>query len=446
MSASGPASHEGRVLLAALLWPLPAVLAAMLLLWTGDFSGKLQVTGTVVVGLTWLGGAFALRERVVRALQTVSSLLGALREGDYSFRGRVPRRHDALGEAISDVNSLAETLAGQRTGALEATALLGKVMAEIDVAVFAFDTAGRLRLVNRAGERLVSPPAPGAVLVGSSAEALGMAEMLVGETPRTVEARFAGGQPGQWELRRSLFRLGGQPHELVVLTDLARALREEERQAWKRLVRVLGHEINNSLAPIRSIAGDLRHTLNDHGSGARPPDWEDDLARGLAVIERRSEGLGRFMASYARLAKLPPPTLAPVEVNAWLRRVLDLEKRLPVRLAPGPAVTILGDLDQLEQMMINLVGNAVEAAQETGGGVEVSWRKTRRAVEVVVTDEGPGLASTENLFVPFFTTKPTGSGIGLVLSRQIAEAHRGALTLEPRSDRPGARARLRLPL
>jgi two-component system nitrogen regulation sensor histidine kinase NtrY len=435
--------HEGRVLLLALLAPVPALALAMGLLWTGGLPSKLQWTLTVVVVSGWLGGAFAIRERVVRALQTIANLLEALREGDFSVRGRqyVDRR-DALGEALAEVNVLADTLARQRTGALEATALLTKVMSEIDVAVFAFDRDRNLRLVNRAAERLLAAPA--SRLLGSSAETLGMAALLQGEAPRTVEAAFPGGR-GQWELRRNAFRLEGLPHELVVLTDVQRALREEERQAWQRLVRVLGHEINNSLAPIRSIAGDLQQTL-ERPDGARPSDWQDDVRRGLGVIERRSEALGRFMTSYARLAKLPPPRLRPLEIALWLRRVVELEKRLPVRLVPGPDLTIPGDGDQLDQLLINLVQNAVDAALETGGGVELTWRRLPRDVEVLVSDGGPGLADTQNLFVPFFTTKPKGSGIGLVLSRQIAEAHRGSLTLEPRRDHPGATARLRLPL
>jgi two-component system nitrogen regulation sensor histidine kinase NtrY len=433
-------SHEGRVLLLALLAPLPAVALALALLWTGEHAPRVQWTLSVLAVGAWLGGALALKDRVVRALQNIANLLAALREGDFSLRGRKASPDDALGEALAEVNSLAETLAHQRTDALEASALLGKVMSEIDVAVFAFDGQRHLRLVNRAGERLLAEPE--ARLVGSSASALGMEALLDGEAPRTVEAAFAGGR-GPWELRRGAFRLGGLPHELLVLTDVQRALREEERQAWQRLVRVLGHEINNSLAPIRSIAGQLQETVK---SAARPPDWQEDMVRGLAVIERRSESLGRFMSAYARLAKLPPPRLAPVDVGTWVRRVVELEKRLAVKLVPGPELSIPGDGDQLDQLLINLVQNAADAALETRGGVEVTWRRLDRQVEIAISDEGPGVADTHNLFVPFFTTKPGGSGIGLVLSRQIAEAHRGTLSLEGRKDRTGAVARLRLPL
>jgi signal transduction histidine kinase len=446
--------HERQVLLLGLLAPLPAVLIASALLWTDHDAGKLAWwLGTGAVG-AWLWGAFAVKSRVAGSLQSISSLLGALRTGDFSVRGHRIDPRDALGEALAEINGLAETLGSQRAGALEASALLAKVMAEIDVAVFAFDRAHQLKLVNRAGERLLSPS--GQLALGTRAGELGLAELLEGPTPRTVALSFAAASghaegaghaagPGHWELRRTSFRLEGLPHELLVLADLRRALREEERQAWHRIIRVMGHEINNSLAPIRSLAADLQDVLR-LPSAQRPADFEQHLARGLAVIDRRSLALDRFMTSYARLAKLPPPRLAPVEVAPWLRRVVELEQRLNVRLGAGPELTLWGDGDQLEQLLINLVRNAVDAALETGGSVEVSWRKLARLVEIVVLDEGPGVGDTHNLFVPFFTTKPGGSGIGLVLSRQICEAHGGTLTLETRQDRAGALARLLLPL
>jgi signal transduction histidine kinase len=264
----------------------------------------------------------------------------------------------------------------------------------------------------------------------------------MGEPRRVLDASFLG-SGGRWELRRSTFRQGGVPMQLLVLADLRRALREEERQAWQRLVRVLSHEINNSLAPIQSIAGSLRALL---GRMPRPADADEDLQRGLGVIGGRAESLSRFMRSYARMARLPAPALAPMEVTAWVDRVAALEKRLPVRVVPGPPLTVLADGDQLDQLLINLVSNAVEAATETGGGVRVEWDQRDGALDVRVVDDGPGLPATANLFTPFFTTKPAGSGIGLVLSRQIAEAHGGTLTLEDRDDGHGCVARLRLPL
>ena len=415
------------------------MVVAELLVWTGDHTAKVAWTVTLLVAVFWLAVAFALRERVVRPLQTLSNMLAALREEDFSIRARGARPDDALGLALFEINSLGQTLREQRLGALEATALLARVMEEIDVAVFAFDETRSLQLVNRAGERLLAEPAER--LVSRSAEEVGLGECLDGEAPRVLDATFPGGA-GRWQLRRGTFRQGGRPHQLLVLADLSRALREEEREATRRLVRVLGHEINNSLAPIKSVAESLRDLLVRRTAS----NGDGDLSRGLELIAGRAESLSRFMASYARLARLPSPRLQPVDVGAWVRRVAALERRLPVLVEPGPDLEIQADGDQLDQLLINLVDNAVDAALETSGAVAIGWGQARHFVEVWVKDEGQGLADTSNLFVPFFTTKPEGSGIGLALSRQIAEAHGGTLTLGNRTEGKGAEARLRLPV
>jgi nitrogen fixation/metabolism regulation signal transduction histidine kinase len=435
-----PQPHDVRVFLLSLLAGLPAVLATLGLLAAGDYSAKITWTvGSVVVGV-WLLVSAAVRERVLRPLQTASNLVAALREEDFSVRGRGARLGDPLGELMLELNELSATLREQRLGSLEAGALLQRVMDEIEVAVFAFDESGRAVLANRAGERLLG--AELSRLPSSDARQLGLGAALLGASPRNLELTLPGGA-GKFELRRSTFRLGGKPHQLLVLADLRRALREEERQAWQRLVRVLGHEINNSLAPIHSIAQSVQDTLR----APEPHDgWKEDVASGLQVIERRAESLSRFMTSYARLARLPPPRLGAVEVEEWVRRIAALEKRLRVGVTPGPELRIQADADQLDQLLINLVRNAVDASLETRGAVTVTWTAGAAHVEVSVLDEGHGIADASNLFVPFFTTKPQGTGIGLALSRQIAELHQGTLSLENRGDRAGARARLRLPL
>src|SRR3982750_40116 len=437
-------SHDRRILLMAIASALPGALISLIFLWTGDYTPKVQWTLTVVIVAFCLGFAFALRERVVLPLQTLSNLLAALGEGDFSIRARGARGGDPLGEVMIEVNTLVETLRHQRLDALEATTLLRKVMAEIEVAVFTFDEERELKFVNRAGARLIGQVSER--MLGRRAEELGLEDCLEGEAPRVINSAFPGGV-GRWEIRRSSFRQGGRPHELLVLSDLSQPLREEERQAFQRLIRVIGHEMNNSLAPIKSIAGSLATIIEREPP---PADWREDVQRGLGVIGSRSEALSRFMSAYARLAKLPPPKLAPLDVATFVDRVVTLEKAHHICVAAGPRLTIQGAGGQLEQLLINLIRNAVDAVRETGGGVTVGWQRLPGsyppAMELWVEDEGPGLSNTSNLFVPFFTTKPGGSGIGLVLSRQIAEAHGGSLVLENRTDRQGCRASLRLPL
>jgi two-component system nitrogen regulation sensor histidine kinase NtrY len=435
-----PLVHERRIQLFALGSGLAGVVVSMSLLLTGDFSARVQWTlGLVVVGF-WLGFGSVVRENVASPLRTLSNLLEAMREGDYSIRARGARRDDSLGEVMQQVNAMGATLRTQRLGALEATTLLRKVMEEIDVAIFAFDASQRLRLVNRAGERLLAQPAERLINLG--ADAIGLDEYLTGESSRTVQRTFPSGV-GRWGVSRSMFRDSGLPNQLLVLTDLTRPLREEELLAWQRLVRVLGHELNNSLTPIKSIADSL-HTLLRRTP--RADDWEDDMLHGLTIISNRSASLRRFLAAYAGLAKLPQPRFGPIEVESWVRRVVALEARIVPIVSPGPAVIVQGDADQLDQLLINLLHNAVEASMETGGRVYATWSRTGPHLQVSVIDEGPGLASTANLFVPFFTTKPGGSGIGLVLSRQIAEAHGGALSLQNREEAQGCEAQLLLPV
>ena len=437
-------THDRRILLMALASALPGAIISLIFLWTGDSTPKVQWTLSVLIVAFCLGFAFALRERVVLPLQTLSNLLAALGEGDFSIRARGARGGDPLGEVMIEVNALVETLRHQRLDALEATTLLRKVMAEIDVAVYTFDEDSELKLVNRAGARLLGQAAER--LLGRRAPEIGLDQYLTGDTPRVINTAFPGGV-GRWEVRRSQFRQGGRPHELLVLSDLSRPLREEERKAFQRLIRVIGHEMNNSLAPIKSIAGSLS-TIIDRDPP--PPDWRDDVTRGLAVIASRSESLSRFMSAYARLAKLPPPKLVPLDISTFVDRVVTLEKAHHIQVRPGPPITVQGDGDQLEQLMINLIRNAVDAVRETGGGVTVGWDRlpgsSPPSIELWVEDEGPGLSNTGNLFVPFFTTKPGGSGIGLVLSRQIAEAHGGSLILENRVRHVGCRATLRMPV
>lgn len=423
----------------------PAVATAMALLTVGEYSAKVQWTLGLFIFGAWFGYALAVRERVIRPLQTMANLLTALREGDYSTRARGANRDEPLGDVLAEINLLSGTLQEQRLGALEATALLRTVMEEIDVAIFAFDANETLRLVNRAGQELIAQPAER--ILGRPANDLDLADCLVGEGTRVLSRTFPGGT-GRWGMRRTMFREGGLPHSLVVIADLSQPLREEELKAWQRLVRVIGHELNNSLAPIKSIAGSLHSILK---RPQRASDWEDDMRGGLEIIETRAEGLNQFMQSYAKLAKLPAPNRQPCELAPLLRRIIALQTEAQAELIAGPDVTINADAAQLEQVIINLVKNAVEATCESHsatpfGAVRVTWQKLTDDVEITITDNGPGLANAQNLFVPFFTTKPSGSGIGLVLCRQIAENHHGSLTLENRTDGTGCIARLRLPL
>ena len=448
------APFERRVTRLSILLAAPGLLISGILIWIQPWSvqSKLILIGAQLLASLLIGAG--LHDHVVRPLQTLSNVVGALRDEDYSFRARLAVPNDALGELSLEVNALADLLAKHRTGAIEATALLQRVVEEVDIPIFAFDPAGSLRLVNSAGVKLLHQPPP--KLIGKTASDLHLEKCLFCENESLVELHF--GIEARWFIRRSSFRQQGIPHTLVILSDVSRALREEERRAWQRLIRVLGHELNNSLAPIKSIAGSLNARLAASGISEQE---QQDFERGLNIIESRAASLNRFLQGYRQLAQMPPPSLQKCSVSLIAKRVAGLETRVPVALTPGPEVSFLADPDQLEQMFINLLRNAAEAVLEmehvgsnSNGSkdsraeqnVELSWKVIGDDLAIAIEDNGAGLMNPSNAFVPFYTTKPTGSGIGLVLARQIAEAHGGSLELQNRTDRRGCLVRITLPL
>lgn len=435
---------ERNILLRTLASGFAAVLAALVLIWTRGMSRQSEVMLTLLVTVPWLALAIGVRSKMAYLLRTLSNMMEAMREGDYSMRLRGADRNDALSELIVEINHLTRSLQDRRFSAIEATALLRKILGQIDVAMFGFDHQGELCLINDSGLDALGKPEK--ALMGHTAEDLGLTECLDGDTPRILELALPGGMR-RWELRRTTYRDKGVTHQMVFLSDLTRALHQEERLAWKRLIQILRHELNNSLAPIQSVAETLQKRVKQDAAG---DEWLEDVRDGLDIIAARSNELGRFIDAYSTLTRLPDPVPEPFEVSPWVHQVAQLETRVSVTVEPGPELTILADRGQLDQLLINLVANAAEAALEVQdkdhAAVTLVWCTIDKQLQIQIQDNGPGLDQSRDVFVPFFTTKPQGCGIGLALSRQIAEAHHGHLTLENRSDAIGCTASLWLPI
>jgi nitrogen fixation/metabolism regulation signal transduction histidine kinase len=428
-----------RAWLYCLLLTLPALAFAALLFYQHpiELAPALLIGGSLLIYLLLV--AAALIESMVRPLQTLSNVVSSLREGDYSFRARGAGSRDAFGELASEVNALADLLQKQRVRSLEATALLARILEVMHAPLFAFDRENLLQLVNNAGVKLLA--LTHARSFGRTAGELGLEDLLA--SPDQSIHSF-GSSPTRWLLRKAVFRQDGVPHTLLLLADVSLPLQEEEQIAWKRLIRVLGHELSNSLAPIKSIAGSLLARVDNM---AADDATLHDFRRGLGVVESRADALHRFVQSYRLLAQLPPPQLKSVPLGPLLERVVLLEQRIPVQLEPGPPAVLLADPDQLEQMFINLLANAADASLANGAEpVRATWSVAEQSILVTIEDRGLGIANTENLFVPFYTTKPAGSGVGLALAQQIARAHGGEIRLQNRDDGDGAIATIRLPL
>lgn len=418
---------------------LPASGALVLVLIAGTPSPPASAVLLALVAATTLLAIDGVARRDRGHLRTFGNLLDALREGDHSVRSAPQGRGRDRAFLSERFNALARHLGDEQRAQRESLHLLANSLAALDGAVFAFDCGRRMRWVNPAGEALLGQGAE--TLLGRHAEEIGLAG-LFGLPSGTIHAGMFEGARGRWQIKHAALRSRSHSGWMLVLQPIERELREEEAQAFRRVLRVLSHEVNNSMAPITSMADTLARLLPPAGA-ALEGSLRDDMREGLRLIEQRSQSLQRFLGGYARLARLPAPRISPFPLRPLCERLQRLmDETLALEIEDG--LWLHADADQTEQVLINLVRNAMESGGTAPVRLQARAEAERCCIRII--DDGAGLPSSDNLFVPFFTTKPGGSGIGLVLSRQIIEAQNGTLTLRAGSGGRGVVAEAILPL
>ncbi|HLJ91523.1 MAG TPA: ATP-binding protein [Candidatus Angelobacter sp.] len=434
---------EIGLLISVLAAGIPGTILSLLLLWSGSYALDHKIEATFLVLLLWTGLSFSARGNVIQALRSLSNVVLSLKEDNFSFRAIRGLPGDAFGELAIEINELATAIETERRGALEAASLLQKVITEVDAVIFAVSASGEVKLLNRSAAAFLGNTE--LKVLHRTADELGIQDLVNGPPSETI-SRFHFGVEKRWFIARSQFRQQGLPLTLVMLSEVSEALRATERLAWQRLVRVLSHEINNSLAPIKSISRTLSR-LSDQKL-AEPE--RENFKYGLEVIGSRAESLNRFLQSYAQLTRLPIISKQTVVLTDLLTRVVAFEHRIEIETA-GPEVVLIADQDQLEQVLINLCKNSVEAVLSRQvvplppSSVVICWSVRGKDLLLQVRDKGVGVLDVSNLFVPFYTTKEHGTGIGLALSRQIIESHGGTLMIRNREDGCGCEAEIKIP-
>jgi nitrogen fixation/metabolism regulation signal transduction histidine kinase len=435
--AKAQASFSQKIFTLALFASLPSYLCALIFLWNIEYSNYAKTLLTTLLTLSVFGFAWLIKQQLKFQFQTLSNLVEAVRGGDYTLRGKQRSVDDPLAELTGQINLLSSSLSDQRIASEEAYRLLDKTIAHINVAIFAFDANQKVKLVNPAAGRLFACEFQ--QLFGQSAANLSLIDFLSGEQSQLIEYAFPGGS-GRWQVRLDSYQDKGIQGKLLFITDLKTVLREEELKAWKNLIKVISHEVNNSLYPIHSISQTLNKIV---ASSALEEDYQNDITEGLAVIGERANNLTDFIKRYAKVAKLPEPN----KQIFTMERLLAHTAIIPANVndiiiddASYQLMELYADQSMMEQVLINLLKNALEA----GAPVVLSWGEDDKCQWVHIVDHGTGITNPANLFVPFYSTKNTGSGIGLVLCQQILDKHNGAITIENRAE-GGCLASIKLP-
>ncbi|CAM3699627.1 Sensor protein FixL [Vibrio aerogenes CECT 7868] len=425
---------QTRLLLMA---ALPPTLILLITLWFVGASGYLIALTALTLMLFTGYCALTARHQLDYHLTTILNLVESLNQQEFSLRGKLSGQNDTMDTLLAQINQLSETMQHQSLALNQHQYLINTILRNVDVAVLAVNASQQIAFANDGAAALyqMTPDQ----LQHQSAAALNLLPLINGQNRQVTEWHFPAGQHRYQIIYDHYFELG-QQHTLLFITDVSDMLRGETHKAWKNLLRVLSHEINNTLTPVASLSQTLRQLL---------PETKDDALRevdhGLAMIEERAGNLKQFINSYRQLTQLPEPKLTQTRIDSLIRSVLPLFTDRPITLLTETPIEIQVDPAQLQQLLINTLKNADEAMADKQQPIEINWQQQPGSTTLIITDRGTGITNPDNLFVPFYSTKSGGSGIGLMLCRQIAQNHGGDYTLRDRRDSPGCMATLTLP-
>ncbi len=430
-------SFENKLLLLALFTGLLPLTFLFIVLYHYELSLYLKVMLVFFMLVSVFYCAFSIRQKVTFQLRTSANLITAMQSGDHSLKAYQLSTKGALSEFNQVFNELSSALAEQQLISKEKQVLLHKVIAQIDVAIIAVDDKNNISLMNPNAEKLFSCRFD--EMQGWPIKSLGLQEVLDGEYRKVVEFEIKEYKKKVYIHTDDYFEKGIR-QRLIFITDIQHLLREEERQAWQKILRVLSHEINNSLAPIASISETLtrllsNNTLKSDDNAEINKELSDDLQEGLAVITERANSLNSFLQRYQQLSQLPTPDKKIFDCEPLFKSMALLFSDSHMQFN-GQSLFVYADEEQLQQVLVNLIKNAQQAMSEMiKGKIVISWQQRAERIEISIEDEGTGINNTDNIFIPFYTTKEEGSGIGLVLSRQIVINHGGDLTINNRVDK-----------
>ncbi|MBX2859464.1 MAG: hypothetical protein KTR17_12450 [Cellvibrionaceae bacterium] len=429
-----------------LISALPCSVLALYLAWQANFSIYLIfLLGTVQAFVIALA-IFHARHQLALRLRGIATVVEAACLGDFSIKAKREARGSAIQDLVDSVNTLSKDLSSDNRQIAEKGVLLQKIIDQIQVGVITLDLRGRLYSINAAAKRILELKPTNPLYSVSDLpihfDHSRPVKTIINITQHNCIKRLF--------LQCETYRDGGEEHRLILLTEMDYLLRQEQFKSWEELVRVISHEINNSLSPISSLSQSMTSLLNEN---TIDHDNKQDLLRCSTMISERAKSLGAFIAKYRHLSTLNQQNYSNACVNSVLESVLSLFIRKKVYIESNDTYYCNIDTQQMQQVFINLIKNGFEAFDEASAmesEVRIVLSKEedydRSYLRVDIEDNGRGLANAKNLFVPFYSTKPSGSGIGLALSRQIVEMHRGTLTLANRYESRGCVATVRLPL